>query len=118
MELLRTVGGFEIAAMTGACLHAASRRCAVVIDGFIATAAAAVAVRMEPNARFYLFAAHRSTEPGHGHLLESLQQTPILDLNMRLGEGTGAALAIPIIRAAADSLSQMATFDSAGVSSR
>jgi len=116
MDLVRTIGGFEIAAMTGACLQAALHRCAVVVDGFIATVGAALAVRMEPAVQSYLFAAHRSTEVGHDPLLEIIQQKPILDLNMRLGEGTGAALAIPIIRAAAEALSCMATFDAAGVS--
>jgi nicotinate-nucleotide--dimethylbenzimidazole phosphoribosyltransferase len=116
MDLVMNIGGFEIAAMMGACLRAAYHRCAVVVDGFIATVGAALAIRMQPDVRSYLFAAHRSTELGHDPLLTIIQQKPIFDLNMRLGEGTGAALAIPIIRAAADALSHMATFDSAGVS--
>jgi nicotinate-nucleotide--dimethylbenzimidazole phosphoribosyltransferase len=116
MDLVMTIGGFEIAAMTGACLQAALHRCAVVVDGFIATVGAALAVRMQPAVRSYLFAAHRSTEAGHDPLLEIIQQKPILELSMRLGEGTGAALAIPIIRAAAGAFCCMATFDAAGVS--
>ena len=116
MGMLAALGGFEIGAMAGACLQAASHRCAVIADGFIATTAAALAARMQPLLRGYLFAAHRSTEPGHGPLLELIGQAPILDLQMRLGEGTGAALAIPILRAAACALSHMATFQAASVS--
>ena len=116
MELLARLGGFEIAAMCGLCLGAAALQCAVIVDGFISTAAAAVAVRLCPAVREYLFAAHRSTEPGHGPLLEILGQTPLFDLAMRLGEGTGAALAIPVFRAAVEAFTRMATFTSAGVS--
>lgn len=116
MELLARLGGFEIAAMCGLCLGAAMLQCAVIVDGFISTAAAAIAVRLCPAVREYLFAAHRSTEPGHGPLLEILGQTPLFDLAMRLGEGTGAALAIPVFRAAVEAFTRMATFTSAGVS--
>ncbi len=116
LALLTALGGFEIGAMAGACLQAGFHRCAVVADGFIATTAAALATRMQPFLRGYLFAAHRSTEPGHGPLLELIGQAPILDLQMRLGEGTGAVLAVPILRAAAGALSHMATFETAGVS--
>ena len=115
LDLLARLGGLEIAAMCGVCLEASSRRCAVLIDGFISTAAAAVAVRFNPLVRDYLIAAHRSTEPGHAPLLEQISQRPLLDLEMRLGEGTGAALAIPILRAAVEAFTSMATFESAGV---
>src|ERR1700722_6907597 len=85
--ILRCVGGLEIAAMCGFCLGAAARRVPVVMDGFIATAATALAVRLCPAASGYLFAAHRSAEPGHAYLLQALAQKPLLDLGMRLGEG-------------------------------
>ncbi len=115
-ELLSCLGGFEIAAICGVCLQAAASRCAVLVDGFISTAAACVAVRMNEAVRDYLIASHRSIEPGHRALLDVLQLEPLLDLQMRLGEGTGAALAIPIVRAAVAAFTQMATFSSAGVS--
>ena len=116
IDLLSRLGGFEIAGMCGACLGAAAKKRAVIVDGFISTAAAAVATRFNGHVRDYLFAAHRSTEPGHGPLLEMIGQRPLLDLEMRLGEGTGAALAIPVIRAAVEAFTKMATFESAGVS--
>jgi nicotinate-nucleotide--dimethylbenzimidazole phosphoribosyltransferase len=116
LEVLRCVGGLEIAAMAGMMLTAAGHRIAVVIDGFISTAAAAVACALAPNARNYMFAGHRSQEPGHRILLERLALQPILDLEMRLGEGTGAVLAMPILEAAAHLYNEMATFSSAGVS--
>jgi len=116
LDILARVGGFEIAAISGFCLGAAARRCAILVDGFIATAAAALAVALKVEVRGYMFAAHRSTEPGHAPLLERIGHSPLLDLEMRLGEGTGAALAIPIIRAAVHAFTDMATFESAGVS--
>jgi nicotinate-nucleotide--dimethylbenzimidazole phosphoribosyltransferase len=118
LEVLRCLGGFEIAGMCGFCLGAAARRVPVVCDGFIATAAAAIAVRICPDVRGYLFAAHRSAEPGHASLLAILEQEPLLDLGMRLGEGTGAALAMGLIRSAAAAFTGMATFGSAGVSNK
>jgi nicotinate-nucleotide--dimethylbenzimidazole phosphoribosyltransferase len=118
LGILRCVGGLEIAAMGGFCLGAAARRVPIVIDGFIATAAAALAVRLCPVATGYLFASHRSTEPGHAHLLAMIEQQPLLDLGMRLGEGTGAALAMKLLQAAVAAFTQMATFASAGVSNR
>ena len=118
LGILRAVGGLEIAAMCGFCLGAAARRVPVVTDGFIATAAAALAVRMSPATSGYLFAAHRSVEPGHVHLLAVVQQEPVLDLGMRLGEATGAALAMKIIQAAVRAFTQMATFAGAGVSNK
>ena len=116
MDVLERVGGFEIGAMCGLCLGAAANRCAVLVDGFIATAAAALAVRFREPVRDYLIAAHRSTEPGHEPLLEILGLRPLLDLEMRLGEGTGAAIAVPVVRAAVEAFTRMATFASAGVS--
>ena len=117
-EILRCVGGLEIAAMCGFCLGAAANRVPVITDGFIATSAAAVAVRMCPALAGYLFAAHQSAEPGHARLLAIVGQQPLLHLGMRLGEGTGAALAIGIVQAAVAAFTQMATFAGAGVSNR
>jgi nicotinate-nucleotide--dimethylbenzimidazole phosphoribosyltransferase len=116
LEILSCVGGLEIAAMTGMVLAAARHRLALVADGFIATSAAALAVALEPKVRGYLIAGHRSEEPGHRLLLDYLGLTPILTLEMRLGEGSGAVLAMPIIESAVSLYSQMATFASAGVS--
>jgi nicotinate-nucleotide--dimethylbenzimidazole phosphoribosyltransferase len=116
LEVLRCVGGLEIAAMTGFILGAAMHGIAVVADGFISTAAAAVAFVIEPHVKGYLFAGHQSEEPGHRVLLDYIGLKPILSLNMRLGEGTGAVLAMPIIESATGLYNQMATFASAGVS--
>lgn len=116
LEIIRCVGGLEIAAMVGLILGAAQQQIAVVIDGFIATAAAAIAFAVEPRVRGYLFGGHQSEEPGHRVLLEYIGLKPILLLNMRLGEGTGAVLAIPIIESAMCLYNEMATFASAGVS--
>jgi nicotinate-nucleotide--dimethylbenzimidazole phosphoribosyltransferase len=116
LELLRRAGGLEIAAMIGLVLGAARYQIPVITDGFISTAAAAVAYAIEPQVKEYLFAGHRSEEPGHRFLLEYLRLDPILTLDMRLGEGTGAVLAMPIIESALRLYSEMATFASAGVS--
>jgi nicotinate-nucleotide--dimethylbenzimidazole phosphoribosyltransferase len=116
LDVLRCVGGLEIAAMTGMILAAARSRTAVMIDGFISTAAASLAVAMEPRTCGYLMAGHRSKEPGHRLLLEHLGLNPILDLEMRLGEGSGAVLAMPILESTVALYTQMATFTSAGVS--
>jgi nicotinate-nucleotide--dimethylbenzimidazole phosphoribosyltransferase len=118
LGIMRCVGGFEIAAMSGFCLGAAARRVPVVTDGFIATAAAALAVRLAPAVSGYLFASHRSAEPGHAFLLALLDQDPLLDLGMRLGEGTGVALAMNLIQAGIAAFTEMATFAGAGVSNR
>lgn len=115
-EILRCIGGLEIAAMAGMVLAASRLKLAVVVDGFISAAAAALAVAIEPNTQGYLIAGHRSQEPGHALLLEYLNLKPVLTLDMRLGEGTGAVLAMSIIESAICLYSQMATFDSAGVS--
>jgi len=97
-------------------LEAAKARLPVVVDGFIATAAAAAAFQIDPTVRDVSFFSHRSREQAHGKALEVLQAEPLLDLKMRLGEGTGTALAMPILEAAAKILCEMATFESAGVS--
>jgi nicotinate-nucleotide--dimethylbenzimidazole phosphoribosyltransferase len=111
LDVLSEFGGLEIAMMTGAIFGAAQRRRPVVIDGFIAGAAALVAVRMRPAIQDYCVFAHRSAERGHGLLLRSINATPLLDLGMRLGEGTGAVLAIPILRAAARLLNDVADLE-------
>ena len=116
LEVLRTVGGLEIAAMVGFVLGAARYQIPVITDGFISTAAAALAYTVEPRVKEYLFAGHCSQEPGHRFLLEYLRLDPILTLDMRLGEGTGAVLAMPIIESALRLYTDMATFASAGVS--
>ena len=116
MELLRHFGGLEIATMVAFMLRAASLRTAILADGFISTAAAALAVAINPGLQPWLFAGHQSQEPGHRILLHRLNLQPILQLDMRLGEGTGAVLAIPILTAALALYSRMATFQSAQVS--
>lgn len=116
LEILRCLGGLEIAAMCGFFLGAARWRRIIVVDGFIATTAAALAVALAPAAREYMIAGHRSEEPGHTHLLNHLGLAPLLELEMRLGEGTGALAAMPLVEAAVHLLAQMATFESAGVS--
>ena len=118
LAILRTVGGLEIAAIAGAYVGAAAHRMAIVGDGFIATAAALVAASICPPFLDCWFAGHRSSEPGHMLQLGFLRQRPLLDLEMRLGEGTGAALAMSLFGAAAAVMNEMATFDSAGVAGR
>ena len=118
LETLAAVGGLEIAGLTGVILESAERRKPVIIDGFISGAAALVAAEVEPAVTGYLVASHRSQERGHGEVLVRLGLRPLLDLDLRLGEGTGAALALPIVRAAVRLLNEMATFDEAGVSDR
>lgn len=116
LDVLRCVGGLEIAAMAGMMLRAARHRLVIVVDGFISTSAATVAVALCPEALGYMVAGHRSEEPGHSVLLERLGLRPLLALEMRLGEGTGAILALPLIESAVALYRRMATFDSAGVS--
>jgi nicotinate-nucleotide--dimethylbenzimidazole phosphoribosyltransferase len=115
-EILRTFGGFEIAMMTGAMLRAAELRMILLVDGFISTAAMLAAFCICPEILGYAVFCHRSAETGHRHALEFLKADPILDLGMRLGEGTGCALAVPVLRSAAAILSEMASFESASVS--
>jgi nicotinate-nucleotide--dimethylbenzimidazole phosphoribosyltransferase len=116
LDVLAKVGGFEIGGLAGVILAGAARRVPVVLDGFIAGAAALVATTLAPAARPVLFAAHRSAEPGHNLVLDHLGLEPFLDLSLRLGEGTGAALFIHLARAATLLWSEMATFKAAGVS--
>jgi nicotinate-nucleotide--dimethylbenzimidazole phosphoribosyltransferase len=118
LDVLAKVGGFEIAGLAGVILGAASCRIPVLIDGFISTAAAMVAVGLAPQARPYLIAAHRSQEHGHRVMLEWLGLDPLLDMDMRLGEGTGAVLGISLAEAACKILAEMATFGEAGVSEK
>jgi nicotinate-nucleotide--dimethylbenzimidazole phosphoribosyltransferase len=114
--LLRVCGGADIAAMAGFCAQAAVRRTPLLLDGVVVTAAALVADRLAPGARQWWQAAHRSTEPAHALALKQLELEPLIDMRMRLGEGTGAAVALPIVRAAVAALASMATFDEASVS--
>ncbi|MGH7931925.1 MAG: nicotinate-nucleotide--dimethylbenzimidazole phosphoribosyltransferase [Candidatus Binataceae bacterium] len=118
MATLAALGGFEIAAMAGVCLGGAAAHAPVVVDGFIATAAAATAEKIHPGVREHLFFSHRSAEGGHGLALDVLGARPLLDLDMRLGEGTGAALAMNVIQAALALYHEMATFESASVSGK
>ncbi len=114
--VLAAVGGAEFGAMAGAMLAGAARGWAVVVDGYIAGAAALIALRLEPGLADYLIWSHRSAEPGASHLCAKLGARPVLDLGLRLGEGSGAALAMPILRSACAVMREMATFSSAGVS--
>jgi nicotinate-nucleotide--dimethylbenzimidazole phosphoribosyltransferase len=118
LGVLALVGGFEIGAIAGIVLGAALERIPVVIDGYISTAGAMIAVGLAPQCRPYIIAAHRSQESGHGAMLDWLQVEPLLSLDLRLGEGTGAALAISMVEAACRILDEMATFEDAGVSGR
>ncbi len=113
--LLARLGGLEIAAIAGAALEAPKHQMAVVADGYISTVGVLVAVRMDASVRPHCFFAHQSPEPGHAAALAALDADPLLDLELRLGEGTGAALALPLLRAAADVLRDMATFEESGV---
>ncbi len=117
-EALRAFGGCEIAMMTGAMLAAAERRMVIVNDGFIVSAALLCAARIEPRVLDYVVCAHGSAEQAHARLLAALGLRPLLDLGLRLGEGTGAALAWPLLMSACGFLREMATFESAGVSER
>jgi nicotinate-nucleotide--dimethylbenzimidazole phosphoribosyltransferase len=118
LDVLAKVGGFEIGGLVGVILAGAAHRRPVVVDGFISTAAAMIAVRLAPRVRHYLIASHRSKEQGHTLMLDWLGLEPVFDLEMRLGEGTGAALAMMVVEAACKILAVMATFDEAGVSEK
>jgi nicotinate-nucleotide--dimethylbenzimidazole phosphoribosyltransferase len=118
MDVLHKVGGLEIAGLAGVMIAAASQRIPVVVDGFISTAAAMIAVGLAPRVRDYLISSHQSVEIGHQAMLKHLNLTPLLDLNLRLGEGTGAALAFHLIEASTRILREMATFNEAGVSDK
>jgi nicotinate-nucleotide--dimethylbenzimidazole phosphoribosyltransferase len=118
LDVLAKVGGFEIGGLAGVILAAAAHRKPVIVDGFISTAAAMLAVSLAPQSRAYLIAAHRSSEHGHARMLEWLRLRPLLDFDLRLGEGSGAVLAFHLIEAATRILREMATFDEAGVSDK
>ena len=118
LDVLSKVGGFEIGGLVGAMLAAAAHQRAVMVDGYIATAAAMLAVKLAPAVRPYLFAAHHSAEGGHGAMLAWLGLAPLLTLEMRLGEGTGAVLGMQVADAACRLLDEMATFGEAGVDTR
>jgi nicotinate-nucleotide--dimethylbenzimidazole phosphoribosyltransferase len=115
---LAALGGFEVAVLTGVCLAAAANAQILVLDGFVTAAAALVAARLVPAVADYMVASHRAPEPGHGLVLEALGLQPLLDLGLRLGEGSGAVLAIPIVNSALAVMAEMATFEDAGVSDR
>ena len=116
IEVLRYFGGFEIAALTGAYIYAAQQGLPVIVDGFIATAAALASVKIKPGCDEWFIYAHQSHEPGHRLMLEALNAEPLVNLNMRLGEGSGAAVVIPLLRQACALHANMATFAEAGVS--
>ncbi|MFD1781646.1 nicotinate-nucleotide--dimethylbenzimidazole phosphoribosyltransferase [Fredinandcohnia salidurans] len=116
IDIIAKVGGLEIAAMTGAMLAAASKRVPILVDGFICTIAALVAKLISPSVKDYMIVTHQSIEPGHKIALSQLGKQPIIDLGLRLGEGTGAAISFPIIQLATLMLKEMATFQSAGIS--
>jgi nicotinate-nucleotide--dimethylbenzimidazole phosphoribosyltransferase len=118
VEALAAFGGLEIAMMAGALIGAASAHAVVLVDGFIASAAALCALRARPDALLHAVFAHRSKEPGHRLILEALGAEPLIDLDLRLGEGTGALLAFPLLRNACTMLAEMATFESAGISGK
>jgi len=118
LEILRTLGGFEIAALTGCYIAAAQQGLPMLVDGFITSVAALVAVKLQPDVGHWLIHSHRSQEPGHQAVIEALKARPLLDLNMRLGEGSGAATALPLLRLACSLHNQMATFEQAAVSEK
>jgi len=118
IDVLSKVGGFEIGGLAGVILASASRKIPIVIDGFISGASALIAYHLEPRVKDYLIAAHCSVERGHKIVLDHMDLRPLLDLNLRLGEGTGAALAISLAESAIKIMTQMATFKNAGVSER
>ena len=115
VDILAALGGFEIAQIVGGMLAAAEKRMLILVDGFIVTAAALLAVKMQPTVRDYMVFCHHSVEPGHQKMLTELNAKPFLDLGLRLGEGTGAALALPLVRAACSFYNDMASFEDAGV---
>ncbi|OMH30559.1 nicotinate-nucleotide--dimethylbenzimidazole phosphoribosyltransferase [Motiliproteus sp. MSK22-1] len=116
LETLRCLGGFEIAALAGAYISCAQQGIPALVDGYITTAAALVAVRYQPAVKDWLIFSHRSAEPGHKAMLEAMGADPLLDLGMRLGEGSGAATTVPLVRLACELHNGMATFADAGVS--
>jgi nicotinate-nucleotide--dimethylbenzimidazole phosphoribosyltransferase len=118
LDVLAKLGGFEIAGLVGVIIGAAANRCPVIIDGFISSAAALVASRIAPLSSAYMLPSHLSHEQGHRVLMEHIGLRPILQMDMRLGEGTGAVMAFPIVEAAVKLMNEMATFESAGISEK
>lgn len=118
MKILQYLGGFEIAALVGAYIFAAQQGLPVLIDGFISSVAALVAVKLNPQANSWFFYAHRSQEKGHQRVLEQLEARPLLDLTMRLGEGSGAVTAVPLLQMACKLHNEMATFEQAGITTK
>jgi nicotinate-nucleotide--dimethylbenzimidazole phosphoribosyltransferase len=116
LDVLAKIGGFEIGGLAGVIIAAAAHRVPVVIDGVISSAAALIATGLAPQSRDYLIAGHLSVEPGHGAALDHMRLAPVLDLGLRLGEGTGGVLAMSLVEAAVKTLNEMATFSDAGVS--
>jgi nicotinate-nucleotide--dimethylbenzimidazole phosphoribosyltransferase len=117
-EILRRLGGFEIAALTGAYIRCAQAGLPVIVDGYIASVAALLAERLKPGTKQWLLFSHLSTEPGHRHVLDALEEKPFLDLNLRLGEGSGAAILVPLLRLACRLHNEMATFSQAQISTQ
>ncbi|MFK2824086.1 nicotinate-nucleotide--dimethylbenzimidazole phosphoribosyltransferase [Bacillus sp. B190/17] len=118
LDILSKVGGLEMAAMAGAMLAAAERRVPILLDGFICTVSACIARLLAPASSDYMIVSHHSAEPGHTKAMNHLEKSPILQLNMRLGEGTGAAIAFPILESAVRMTAEMATFESANVTNK
>lgn len=118
IDILSKVGGLEMAAMAGAMLAAAEKRVPILVDGFICTVSACLAKLMAPTVVDYMILSHQSVEPGHTTAVKHLQKEPLLQLNMRLGEGTGAAVAFPILQSAVNMINEMATFENSGVSGK
>ena len=115
LDVLRRLGGREIAAIVGGVGRAAERGMAILVDGFIVTSAALVAVRHDPRVRDHMWFGHRSAEPGHAQLLDTLNATPLVDAGLRLGEGSGALTALPLLQASVALHNEMATFEQASV---
>jgi len=118
IDVLSKVGGFEIGGIAGVVLAAAAHKIPILLDGFISSAGALVAYKLQPNIKDYFIASHLSVECGHQIILETFNKRPLLNLDLRLGEGTGAALAMPLVEASIKILNEMATFANAGVSER
>jgi nicotinate-nucleotide--dimethylbenzimidazole phosphoribosyltransferase len=118
LKVLQYLGGFEIAALLGAYIFSAQQGLPVLIDGFICSVAALLAVKINPETKSWFFYAHRSQEKGHQIVLEQLQASPLLDLNMRLGEGSGAVAAVPLLQMACKLHNEMATFEQAEITTQ
>jgi nicotinate-nucleotide--dimethylbenzimidazole phosphoribosyltransferase len=118
LDILQCVGGFEIVALTGAYISSAQNHLPVVVDGFISSVAALAAIKINPAVRQWMFFSHASAEPGHAIIMQALQARPLLDMGMRLGEASGAAILVPLIKLACELHNNMATFEQAGVSNK